>query len=545
LTVGDRTIGVLNLESRRPAAFSDETVRFLTTLAGQLAVTIENARLFHKVAQGERDWEDTFKAITDGIAIYDDDFTITRANPALADILAVPLKSLIGKHCYEVFSYCYGASHASCPHRRAMRTREPTSVEVEEEQLRKRLLLTSFPIFDEDGTSKGTVHTIRDVTEERALRAQLLQTEKLAAIGELVSGVAHELNNPLTSVMGYSQLLLAADLDPEVREDLETIYREAQRSAKIIENLLTFARRETALKGRTDINQILKDTMALRSYQLKVDNIELVAELDEHLPPTMAAPHHLQQVFLNLMNNAHQALLESNGPRRLLVRSQAVRDTILIKMIDNGPGIPEEHLSKIFDPFFTTKEVGQGTGLGLSIAFGIVQEHGGTITVESSPEQGSVFTVELPIVPDVDRAPRPPDQVEDERFEGYKALVIDDDAEVLEVVNRLLTSIGLRAVAVSSGQAALEKLDRERYDLAICDVRMPGMGGKELYRLVRERQPGLARRFIFTTGDSMSSSTRAFLEATSCPHVTKPFTIEELRKAIEGTMQTGGDHPSA
>lgn len=539
LTVGKRTIGVLNVESRQPAAFSEDTVRFLATLAGQLAVTIENARLFQRVAQGEKDWEDTFRSITDGIAIYGEDLTINRANPALAEILDVPVGSLIGKHCYEIFSYCYGSAHPSCPHLRAILSNEPTSVEVEEPQLRKTLNLTSFPILAEDGSSKGTVHAVRDVTEEKALRAQLLQTEKLAAIGQLVSGVAHELNNPLTSVMGYSQLLLAADLEPEVKEDLKTIHREAQRSAKIIENLLTFARRERALKGKTDVNQILRDTMALRSYQLKVDNIELIADLDEHLAKTMASPHQLQQVFLNLMNNAHQALMESKKPRRLAVRSERDGDRIVVKIIDNGPGIPDEHLSKIFDPFFTTKEVGQGTGLGLSIAFGIVQEHGGTITVESNPDEGTSFTVELPIVSDKgDDTGWPPPEAEAGHLRGSSALVIDDEAEVLELIDRVLASIGHRAVTVTSAEAALERLPLERYDLAICDVRMPGMDGREFYQLVKESHPELAQRFIFTTGDSVSGATRTFLEAVGCSYVSKPFTVEELQKAIEETLET-------
>jgi two-component system NtrC family sensor kinase len=546
LTVGKRTIGVLNVESRQPAAFSDDTVRFLATLAGQLAVTIENARLFQRVAQGEKDWEDTFRSITDGIAIYGEDLTVNRANPALAQILEMPLRSLIGKHCYELFSYCYGTSHPACPHRRAIQNNEPTSVEVEEPQLRKTLHLTSFPIFAEDGNSKGTVHAVRDVTEEKALRAQLLQTEKLAAIGQLVSGVAHELNNPLTSVMGYSQLLLAADLEPEVKEDLKTIHREAQRSAKIIENLLTFARRERALKGKTDVNQILRDTVALRSYQLKVDNIELIDELDEHLPATMAAPHQLQQVFLNLMNNAHQALTESEEPRCLVVRSERDEGKILVKIVDNGPGIPEEYLSKIFDPFFTTKEVGQGTGLGLSIAFGIVQEHGGTIHVESKPGEGTSFTVELPIVSDsADETRWPPPEADAVHLEGYSALIIDDEPEVLEVIERVLTRIGYRAVVVTSAEAALERLREERYDLAICDVRMPGMDGSEFYQMIRETYPELARRFIFSTGDSLSGATRSFLETAGCPYVSKPFTIEELQSAIQEAVQPVTGYPSA
>ncbi len=537
LAVGNRVIGVLNVESDQVAAFSDDTVRFLSTLAGQVAVVIENARLFQKAAEGEKDWEDTFKAIKDGIAIYDEEFRILRANPALAGILERPLEELIGRRCFEIFSYCEGPSSPTCPHRQAMRTREPTSIEMEEPELGKILHVFSFPIFDTEGHSKGTVHTVRDITKEKALRSQLLQTEKLAAIGELVSGVAHELNNPLTSVMGYAQLLQAADVSPEIREDLQTIYQEAQRSARIIENLLTFARKETAEKRYADVNRILRDTLELRSYQFKVDNVQLVKELDEHLPWTMVAPQQMQQVFLNLLNNAHQALMESPGPRRVVVRSETDGKVIRIKIADNGPGIPQDVVGKIFDPFFTTKEVGQGTGLGLSIAFGIVQEHGGRIWAESQPEEGSAFTVELPIVAHpLDHPEQSPRREAAPAQAARRVLLIDDEEEILDVIARILEHTGHRTMAIDSAEKALQQLEREEYDIIICDVRMPGLGGKGFYRKVRTTHPELAKRIIFTTGDTLSTDTRAFLERADAPHLPKPFTIEDLQQAINDLL---------
>ena len=538
LKAGERTIGVLNVESTQGAAFSEDDVRFLSILAGQLAVIIENARLFQQVVQGQKEWEDTFEAITDGIAIYDAELTLLRANPALAKLLDTTPEALVGKHCCEVLSHCEGPGTASCLHRRTMETRGPTSVEVEEPRLNRTLHVFSFPIFDEVGDFKGTVHTIRDATEEKLLRAQLLQTEKLAAIGRLVSGVAHELNNPLTSVMGYAQLLQTADVSQEIKDDLRSIYQEAQRSAKIIENLLTFARKEKTEKRYTNINQALSDTLELRAYQLKVDNIELIRQLDEHLPSTMAAPHQLQQVFLNLINNAHQAMLDHQGEKRLIVRSETDDEVIRVKVTDNGPGIAEDTLRNIFDPFFTTKEVGQGTGLGLSIAFGIVQEHGGQIWAESEVAKGTTFTVELPIVQ------RPSDSLEvaghpgsTEVLSGKRILVIDDEEGILQVIRRMLEGMGHQVVTLPNAETALDKMDSEEYDLVICDVRMPGIGGQELFQLVKKRKPELAKRIIFTTGDTVSDSTRVFLENTTTPHLSKPFKIEDLEQVIEEVLQ--------
>jgi two-component system NtrC family sensor kinase len=543
LAVGNKVIGVLNVESAEPAAFSDDTVRFLSTLAGQMAVIIENARLFQRVAESERDWEDTFKAITDGIAICDADLNILRVNPALASIMETPPKAMVGKRCFDIFSYCTGPTSADCPHRRAMQTGEPTSIEIEEADLKKTLHIFTFPIFDEEGDAKGVVHTVRDTTDDKVLRLQLLQTEKLAAIGELVSGVAHELNNPLTSVMGYAQLLQAADVTPQIRDDLRTIYQEAQRSAKIIENLLTFARKETAEKQYTDVNQVLKDTLKLRAYQLKVDDVELSRQLDENLPWTMAAPHQLQQVFLNLINNAHQAVMASLGQRCLTLRTETDAKVIRVLVIDNGPGIPEDHLGKIFDPFFTTKDVGQGTGLGLSIAFGIVQEHNGRIWAESEPDKGTTFIVELPIIE------RPAGDVPQtnntdtlESQEAKRMMVIDDEEEILEVVGRILERLGHQVVTVDSAETALDKIARQHYDLVICDVRMPGIGGQGLYQRLRSSHPDLARRIIFTTGDTVSRTTRAFLENVGTPYLSKPFMIEDLQRAMEEVM--GNDQGS-
>jgi len=231
-------------------------------------------------------------------------------------------------------------------------------------------------------------------------QAQLLQSAKMAAIGQLVAGVAHELNNPLTGVSGYSELLLGRDIDERSRSALKKIYNESQRAARIVKNLLSFARAQKPEKKPVFINDLITSTLELRNYELSVNNIEVKTDLDPHLPTTIADPHQLQQVFLNLINNAEQAILSNGTSGRILIKSAANSNDIYLTFSDDGPGILPDDLDKVFNPFFTTKDVGKGTGLGLSICYGIIAEHGGTISAESPPKNlthGASFTVELPV----------------------------------------------------------------------------------------------------------------------------------------------------
>jgi two-component system NtrC family sensor kinase len=267
--------------------------------------------------------------------------------------------------------------------------------------------ITLTPITEE-GRVTGALGVVRDVTEERHLAEQLLQREKLAAVGQLVSGVAHELNNPLAGIAAHSQLLLASPaLSPDEQEALATIDKEARRAAKIVANLLVFARQRQPERMITDLNQVVLDTLELRRYVLRTAQIELLTDLDAELPLTWADPFQLQQVLLNLITNAEHAVSDSDGLKRVVVRTFAAGDRIVASVADTGPGIPPDILDQIFNPFFTTKPVGEGTGLGLSISDGIVREHGGQIRIESTPGAGATFLIELPVVEPPRRASLP------------------------------------------------------------------------------------------------------------------------------------------
>ena len=370
-------------------------------------------------------------------------------------------------------------------------------------------------------------------------QSQLVQAEKMSAVGLLVSGVAHELNNPLAGVVGYAQLLLKADTDERTRRGLEKINREAERCKKIVQNLQTFARKHAPQKDYVGINGILESTLELRSYQLKVDNITIVTELDPELPKTMADFHQLQQVFLNMIINAHQAMAASGRPGSLTLRSRQQDGSIMVEIQDNGPGIAPENLSRIFDPFFTTKEVGQGTGLGLSICYGIIQEHKGAIAARNAPEGGAVFSVELPII----AAPEPlpaeePAAVADtgQAAPARNILVVDDELAIIDVLYQVLKMDGHRVDTALNGQVALRKIEKERYDLIISDLKMPGMGGQELYQRVRAMDHDLSRRIIFSTGDVVSTDTRNFLEKSGNSYLQKPFDMDTIRHVVRTVL---------
>jgi signal transduction histidine kinase/ActR/RegA family two-component response regulator len=364
--------------------------------------------------------------------------------------------------------------------------------------------------------------------------AILIQSEKLSAIGQLISGVAHELNNPLAAVIGFSQLSLGTEANPKTISYLKKICSEADRCAKIVNNLLTFSRKSKAEKQPVGINGIIERTLDLMSYQFQVNNVKIIKDLDAELPKTLGDFHQLQQVFLNIVNNAFQAMQEKSKEGSLTVRTKRIKDMILIEFTDTGPGIPKENLIKIFDPFFTTKEIGKGTGLGLSVSYGIIKEHGGSIYALSEPGKGATFVIELPIV----EACLPVEVEGDTQKKitpSFKAdiLVIDDEANILELLYYFLSEKGYKVDTANSGQEALRKLRVETYDLIICDLKMPDFNGQQLYEEIRKTRPELLSKIVFFTGDTASPQTESFLKRTGNKIIPKPFDLDWLLSFIQ------------
>jgi len=382
---------------------------------------------------------------------------------------------------------------------------------------------------------EATVETLKTT------QAQLIQSEKLSGIGEFVAGVAHELNNPLTSVMGFSELLQQGDVKPQQKRHLDMIHKSAVRCQKIVQSLLSFSRRHQPERKHVCVNGLVESVIEILAYQLRTSNIEVVTHLAPNLPQAMVDPHQIQQVFLNIVNNARQAMEEHRPKGCMRITTETADGNIRVTFRDDGPGIREENLSKVFDPFFTTKEVGTGTGLGLSLCYGIVKDHGGTIKVRSKYGEGATFILELPVAAESETAPAktdtPPAKLPNKREgAGRKVLVIDDEEPILQMVSEVLGDCGYEVDVASDGETALQRASQRTYDLALCDWKMPGMSGKQVYERLRVSNRALSERMIFFTGDVINDRAQHFLHERRKLCLTKPFSLAEFRSAVKQAL---------
>lgn len=402
---------------------------------------------------------------------------------------------------------------------------------------------------------------VREVDKGRKIGQMMRRAEKLSSLGQLIAGVAHELNNPLAVVTGYAQLMCKQTIqDEKTKTTMQKIMHESERASKIVRDLLSFARPCEPQMIAVDVNHLVRSVMEVRERDLHAQGIESETRLAANLPWTQADPMQIEQVLNNLVTNAIHAMLEkAHGPCKLTVTTESNRGCIRIGVTDTGPGIPPSIRERIFEPFFTTKPAGKGTGLGLSISHTILEEHHGHLRLETEVGHGTTFTIELPIV-EVEAptrepaATKSPEQVATAiSMSPRRLLVVDDEPGIREVLQELLTSLGYSVETAANGCVAMNRIENNHFDLLISDLCMPEMDGPELHRRIRDKDEGLARRMIFLTGDTVSPKSRTFLEETGNRWLTKPFNITDIENAVGTlleqdpltTLTGNGVHPSA
>ncbi len=519
------TMGVLAVANRRQGSYSAEDLWLLSTVATHVAVVLANSRLFEMVRQAKEEWETAFNALEEGIAVLDGAGRVSRGNGALARLLDLPAPALLGRLFWStVIGHPDGEEELLGASRRGER---PPPLVIRSLTLDRVLRLTAAPVAE--GTSHAAVVVlVEDVTEQRALEAQLIQSEKLAAVGQLVSGVAHELNNPLTSIAGLAEFLQErTGFGPAEREHLRVIHEQAERAGRIVRNLLTFARRGTPGEGTVDLQDVVSRTTLLIGYELQLRGIELVEERTPAPLPVRGNADELQQVALNLVANAVQAVrsLAPGLPRRVTVTTELRGNEAQVRVRDSGPGVPAELVPRLFTPFFTTKEPGEGTGLGLSLSFRIVEAHGGVLRHETPPGGGAAFWFGLPLSGgDAPAVPKPEEPAEGGRG---SVLVVDGDPGTALVARALLEPAGYRVEVLPGAAEGLRRAEESRWSAILLDGALSADGR----RLLAEQLavlPGPRPRLLVSTADPAVMSRCRTAGVTLMP---RPFLPRDLVEA--------------
>jgi two-component system NtrC family sensor kinase len=401
------------------------------------------------------------------------------------------------------------------------------------------------PWLDTSGRKAGLVVVMLDVTTTRRLREQVTQSEKLSSLGRMIAGVAHELNNPLTSVIGYAQLIRTMPPGDKLSARLDTIRKEAERCRRIVQNLLRFARVHVPDRRPFSLNEVVENMAQLLSYPVRSSGCRIALELDRSIPSIVGDAHEIEQAMVNLVTNAQQAMSSGETPGTITLRTAlGPSGVVVLEVDDEGPGIQESARSKVFDPFFTTKPAGQGTGLGLWLVYNAVSAHGATISVDSTPSGGARFHLEFPPGPDVREtvAGVTAEAFDDAPRVSARILVLDTEAALAALICETLCAEGHDAVAVLDAREALDRLTSEPFDLVVSDVALPGLSGDRFAREVGRIRPDLLERVLLTTGDWVSREPDAVARRLGAGLLRKPFELDELRRVVRARLHRITEH---
>ena len=536
---GER-IGAVIVGTKARREFTAADLERIEAMGDLVSVSLENAELVETLRQAEWRFRALFRAAPDAVLTVLRSGRVREANDAVREITGVDPLHVVGREVTDFvvegdrdrLRSALDATFAGTP------TRLEAAFEVESRGPAGRrivaLAMTRLPEAD----PPSVLVVGRDMTSDREMRLRLMESDRLAAVGELVAGVAHEVNNPLSSISAFAQLLLRdGGLTPAQRESIDVIRSETQRASQVVKDLLAFARRSEASREPLDLNGLLSRTLRLRGYQLSSNKIHLETSLAPDLPAVIGDARQLQQVFLNLVTNAIQAMATLGGGT-LFVTTRYEQPRVFVEMRDTGPGIPDAARAHIFEPFFTTKGEGEGTGLGLSVSYGIVTAHGGTIEVTDTSSAGTTFQVALPAVEEPAADQPASEMVVIQRrspLTGLRLLFIDDEPTLRSGMQAFGELRGFTVLTAANGLQGLDLVRTSPVDAIVCDLRMPGMDGAAFHERLRRDRPGLAARTVFITGDVVAGGGRATTHRQ--PVISKPFTFEKLEETLVALLR--------
>ena len=536
---GER-IGAVTIGSETVRTFSALELERVEAIADLLAFALANAELFESMRQAEWRFRTLFRAAPDAVlTVLQSSGRIRDANDAVRAVFGLDPHQVIGRTLLELLvpedqpllEEALAKAFAGAQARVEVHVRVPGGATT------RVVALAANRLPEADPPSALLVG--RDMTHEREMRLRLMESDRLAAVGELVAGVAHEVNNPLSSISAFAQLLLRDDdLTPAHRESIEVIRSETMRASQVVKDLLTFARRSDPQREALDLNGVLVRTLRLRQYQFAEASVQVRQELTPDLPAVLGDARQLQQVCLNLLTNAVHAM-SGRGGGTLVVHTSLADGAVALDVSDSGPGISAGVRAHVFEPFFTTKGEGEGTGLGLSVSYGIVKAHGGTIEITETGPEGTTFRVRLPAATaSASSRPTPSDgamPVLRSPLAGIRLLFVDDEPALRNGMEAFGRMRGFTVVTASDGEEGLSHTRTVGVDAVVCDLRMPGMDGFAFHEQLRAERPGLADRTVFVTGDVISADRDGSLSRQ--PVLTKPFSFDKIEEAVIAVMR--------
>jgi len=541
LKTDDRTLGVLVVQTYdKDVRYGEREKEVLAFVAQHIAGAIGRKRAEQEIKRTVSLLQSSIESTTDGLLVVDGKGSVVAFNQRFAQLWRVPPDLLESRDSNALLSSVMDQLKA--PDQFLAKIKDllshPQAEAFDVLEFKDGRVFERYSIPQrQDGEPVGRVWSFRDVTERTQAEQALRQTEKLAAMGSLLAGVAHELNNPLSVILGQAELLRRTAGSGPLAQKADQIAQAAGRCAGIVGNFLALARQRPPERRRVALNEIVREALDIVAYPLRMDGVDVVVDLDAELPILVGDPHQLHQVVLNLVTNAQDAMRGTDGPKMMVVSTSYDRATrrVRVEVSDTGPGIPADVRPRLFEPFFTTKPQGQGTGLGLPLCQGIVENHGGTIEAESEEGKGALFRVLLPL--ELRRDAEPEAAAGADQSKGGKILVVDDEPHVAGVLAEMLAVDGHRIDVAQNGALALDRLRQGTYDLVLSDIRMPELDGLGLYQEVRRLHPEMSRRFVFLTGDRLSAETGKFLASAGAPSLAKPFHLDEVLSVVRRMLQ--------